>query len=228
MSREVTNLKVRLPVNLVKQIQGVSNEPIEKIIQNSISHYIATYASEIVIAETVTQYIVSTEKLFGENFDKLTNLIANLSYVSKFNINILNAIFLNNGGKEEDLERIYNDSTETVRKYFYFEDNDSEVLPIIEENDQLRLKVQTLEKEDKKPKNHPQANSGVADTTSTKQVQEQVMEIQKQKERLEEQKKELVKWINGLILHVVQNYSHFRKNEKLLREYINENPKPQV
>ena len=208
------------------------------MIQDAISHYIATYASETVITETVAQYITSTEKLFEQNFDKLTNLMASLSYVSKFNNNILNALFVNNGGNEADLERLYNDATQTVQKYFHFEDNDADALPIMEENDQLKLKVQTLEKEnqrlaqapnpqfDTSPKSvkaeeNPQRSNG-------KDVQEQLHKIRKEKEKLEAQKKELIEWINGLILHVVQNYSHFRRNEKLLQEYIDEHPKPQV
>lgn len=238
MSREITNLKVRLPTKLIQQIQGVSKEPVAKIIQDAISHYIATYASETVIAETVTQYITSTEKLFEQNFDKLANLMASLSYVSKFNNNILNAIFINNGGNEGDLERLYNEATQAVQKYFYFEDNDGDVLPIMEENDQLKLKVQTLEKGNNKQQGQgpsqqfeqapPPSQAKTGRNVSGEKRQDELKKIQQEKEKIEAQKKELIEWINGLILHVVQNYSHFRRNEKLLREYINENPKPKV
>lgn len=238
MSREITNLKVRLPTKLIQQIQGVSKEPVAKIIQDAISHYIATYASETVIAETVTQYITSTEKLFEQNFDKLANLMASLSYVSKFNNNILNAIFINNGGNEGDLERLYNEATQAVQKYFYFEDNDGDVLPIMEENDQLKLKVQTLEKGNNKQQAQgpsqqfvqapPPSQAKTGRNVSGEKRQDELKKIQQEKEKIEAQKKELIEWINGLILHVVQNYSHFRRNEKLLREYINENPKPKV
>lgn len=231
----MVSLKVRLPTKLVEQIQGVSKEPVAKIIQDAISHYIATYASETVIAEAVTRYITSTEQIFEENFDKLTNLMASLSYVSKFNNNVLNAIFIHNGGKEEELERLYNEATQTVQKYFHFEDNDSAVLPIMEENDRLKLKVQELEKKQINPpeqKQHvhmqPTAASPPPQTEMNDEVQERLRKIQQEKERLEEQKKELIEWINGLILYVVQNYSHFRRNEKLLREYIKEHPKPKV
>lgn|GEM_PF-3308966 len=239
MSKEIVQLKVRLPTKLIQQIQGVSKEPVAKIIQDAVTHYIATYASETVIAEAVTQYITSTEKLFEENFDKLTNLMASLSYVSKFNNNILNAIFINNGGNEDELERLYNEATQTVQKYFHFEDNDSEVLPIMEENDQLKLKVQALEKKQTHPPSQQQNLQPAAppppppptsppESGMNQDAQEQIKKIQREKEKLEEQKKELIEWINGLILYVVQNYSHFRRNEKLLREYIKKHPKPKV
>lgn len=243
MTSAITNVKVKLPTRLVQQIRSVSKDPVEKVIQDAISHYIATYASETVIAESVARYISSTEKLFGENFDKLTNLMASLSYVSKFNNNILNAIFINYGGKDDELERLYNEATETVQKYFYFEDNDQEVLPIMEENDQLKLKVQQLEKEKEKdkqsapeqqapsllkPPQSQQAEQGANHVASEKNLQNKLKKVQYEKEKLEAQKKELIEWINGLILYVVQNYSHFRRNEKLLREYIKEHPKPQV
>lgn len=246
MSSTITNVKIKLPTRLVQQIRSVSKDPVEKVIQDAISHYIATYASETVIAESVARYISSTEKLFEENFDKLTNLMASLSYVSKFNNNILNAIFINYGGKDDELERLYNEATETVQKYFYFEDNDEAVLPIMEENDQLKLKVQQLEKlkekeEEKQsapqqqqassllksPKSQ-QTEQGARHVDSEKNLQKQLKKVQHEKEKLEVQKKELIEWINGLILYVVQNYSHFRRNEKLLREYIKEHPKPQV
>jgi len=237
LSKQFVSLKVRLPTKLVQQIQGVSKEPVAKIIQDAIAHYIATYASETVIAEAVSQYIANTEKLFEENFDKLTNLMASLSYVSKFNNNILNAIFIQNGGKEEELEQLYNEATQTVQKYFYFEDNDSEVLPIMEENDQLKLKVQQLEKEKATASSQPNFQAAAPTPTPAQQqsqpvmdqeMQERLQKIQREKQKLEEQKKELVEWINGLILYVVENYSHFRRNEKLLREYIKEHPKPKI
>lgn len=230
MSQDKINLKVRLPENLIQQIQGVSNESVNKIIQDAISHYVGTYAAETVIADSVAQYITSTEELFEQNFDKLTNLMASLSYVSKFNNNILNAIFINNGGNEGDLERLYNEATDTVQKYFYLEDNDGDVLPIMEENDQLKLKVQALEKERsgnvhaQQPNQQPKPE----DIELSQKAKEHAHKLEKQKRALEKQKKELVEWINGLILYVVQNYSHFHKNEKLLREYIDKNPKPKV
>jgi hypothetical protein len=228
-----TQLKVRLPENVIKQIQGVSKDPVDKIIRDAISHYLATYATEAVITNTVTQYISSTEELFEHNFDKLTNLMASLSYVSKFNNNILNAIFIKNGGEEDDLERLYNEATDTVQKYFYFEDNNADLLPIMVENDQLKNKVSELEKErGDKPrpakKEKPRQLKPEEVDASVREAKEQAQQVERQKNRLEEQKKELVQWINGLILYVVQNYSHIRKNDKLLREYIDKNPKPKI
>lgn len=231
MSNQIMNLKIRLPNQLIQQIQNVSNERIEKIVQDAISHYVATYAAETVIANSVTQYISKTEEMFEQNFDKLTNLMASLSYVSKFNNNILNAVFINNGGREEDLERLYNEATDTVQKYFYFEDNDDEILPIMKENDELKLKVEALEKhKPTQPQAQPmgqQANPEQVDEEIQK-ARKQIAKMKKQKEELEEKKKELVEWINGLILYVVQNYSRIHKNDKLLREYIAENPKPKI
>lgn len=233
MSNQILKLKIRLPNNLIQQIQSVSNERVDKIIQNAISHYVATYAAETVIANSVTQYISTTEEMFEQNFDKLTNLMASLSYVSKFNNNILNAVFINNGGREEDLERLYNEATDTVQKYFHFEDNDHEILPIMKENDELKLKVEALEKQKgtQAGSQSLQMRQPLKPEEVDQEVQKarkQIAKIRKQKEQLEEKKKELVDWINGLILYVVQNYSRIHKNEKLLRDYIAENPKPKV
>ncbi|SHE36439.1 hypothetical protein SAMN05444392_101172 [Seinonella peptonophila] len=244
MNNDIIQYKVKLPKELVGQISETSDVELVDVLRLSVARYLQTYAAEKVMSELISQYVERAEGLFEERFDKITNLLASLSYVSKFNNNILNAIFVNNNGSESDLERFYNEATDTVQKYFQFDETEGNILPIMEENDQLRIKVQELEKRAISQAATAQTTGGgnTAELTyanqlpddkaaldlTIKRITEQIKIMEQKKAEAERQKREVVVWINGLITHLVNNYSRLKTNEQIIRAYIKRNPKPKI
>lgn len=240
MSNDIVQFKVRLPNELVRQVKEASDADLGEIVRASVLRFLNIYASEKMVSQLITQYIERVEGLFEERFDNMTNLLASLSYVSKFNNNILNAIFVNNNGSESDLERFYNEATETVQKYFQFDESQANILPIMEENDQLKAKIQELEKkaanstqpqaantQQKGLLSNPPANRDEMDAT-IRHLTDQIKELERKKAEADRQKREVIVWINGLITHLVHKYSRLRSNEQAIRDYIKKNPKPKI
>jgi hypothetical protein len=240
MSNDIVPFKVRLPNELVEQVKGATDADIKEVVRTSVLRFLSMYATEQMVSQLITEYIERVEGLFEERFDSMTNLLASLSYVSKFNNNILNAIFVNNNGSEADLERFYNEATETVQKYFQFDENQANILPIMEENDQLKAKIQELEKnaagspspnaanaQPKSPSSNSPANRDEMDVT-IRHLTDQIKELERKKAEADRQKREVIVWINGLITHLVHKYSRLRSNEQAIRDYIKKNPKPKI
>lgn len=242
MKDEVVQLKTKLPSHLIEQIKEVTDAQLSEVLRASIVRFINIYATEQMVSSLVTQYIEKTEELFEDRIDKITNLLASLSYVSKFNNNILNAIFVNNNGSEADLERFYNEATDTVQKYFQFEETEENILPIMAENDELKTKVQELEKREgsatSNPSNsNPKQQDGLTNQlpddkaqldATIRRITDQVVDMEAKKAEAERQKREVIVWINGLITHLINNYSRLHNNEQTVRNYIKKNPKPKI
>lgn len=147
MSDDIIPFKVCLSNELVERVRGETDVDLNKVVRMSIFRFLSTYVTKYLVSQLIKQYIEQVEELLEERLDNITNLLTSLSYVSKFNNTILNSIFVDKFGTEAELECFYDEAAETVQKYFQFDDDQENRLPIIKENDQLKAKILELEKQ---------------------------------------------------------------------------------
>lgn len=188
MGDDIVQFKVCLSNELVERVKTETDLELKEVVRNSVLQFLNTYATR----QITNQYVKQTEDLLEKYFDPMFNLLGSLSYVSKFNNNILNSIFVDRFDSETQLEEFYNEATETVQKYFQFDDDkDTNLLPLMEENDRLKMKVQKLEK---LVAELSKAKSGNQVDVTIGQLADQIKVLEQRKNN-DEKKRDFIVWI---------------------------------
>lgn len=125
--------------------------------------------------------------------------------------------------KEEVEPKIEKEATQRMKRKLEYEE-DREGATYAEENQQLKKKVEELQSK------LNQMEKYIRQQYEEKEKWEADRQrLDKQYEEMKQLKQErdyLAAWVRGLITHMKENYSRVKTNEKLIEEYIRDNPKP--
>lgn len=158
-----------------------------------------------------------TLTLNQNSLDQLFSLLIKLSYDSTLNGLLLEKYFM---GKrdEEQLEMFRQAAAKQIEKRFMKENiKDSS------------LKIERLEEEINKNKQIMESQMEIiAKYKENEQKYKQVVnKSQELNQSLKRQSEQMALWIQELMADLETNYSRFKNNETLIKEFIHKNPPPQ-
>lgn len=125
--------------------------------------------------------------------------------------------------KEEIEPKIEKEATQRMKRKLAYEE-DQEGASYAEENERLRKEVEELRGKLEQTKEYLRKQKQEEERweADRRRLDKQYEEAK----RLKQERDYLAAWTRGLITHMKENYSRVKTNEKLIEEYIRDNPKP--
>lgn len=183
--------------------------------------------------EEVESLLSSTEEYIIRNFNqqvkRATERVTDMVARSVYEINLISLMVDRIGFRalpdwKEQLALLRKEAHQKTKRKVG-DEYSPEIAGLIEENERLEKEVKELQEKLNQAREyfHQQQQEKERREADRRRLDEQYEEIK----RLRREWDHLAVWTRGLITHVKENYSRVKPNERLIEEYIQNNPKPE-